>query len=121
MGRMKTIKLACGLLLMAGLGVSSAVASDNEAEDRRLFEETTWGGVYTCAAIDARLHPETARAQQIVMHAVENSDAIPKAHAQAFRKLASAKVDALVAAGRLANFAEERCPQAKVVYMTTGK
>lgn len=118
---MKTIRLACGLLMMAGFAVSSAVASDNEAEDRRLFEETTWGRVYTCAATDERLHPETARAQQIGMHVIENSDAIPRAHGQAFRKLASAKVDALVAAGRLAKFAEERCAQARVVYMTTAK
>lgn len=118
---MIAIKVVCWLAMMAGFIASSAGASDNEAETRRLFEETTWGGVYTCAAIDQRLHPESASAHETVLRVFEKANAIPQAHGQAFRKLASAKVDALSAQGQMAKFAAQSCAQAKVVYMTTGK
>jgi hypothetical protein len=98
-----------------------AAASDDDVESRKLFAQTTWGGVYTCSAIDERLHPENGNAQQTVLRVFERGYAIPKAHGQSFRKLASEKVAALAAEGRLARYVEANCPHAEVGYMTTGK
>jgi hypothetical protein len=107
--------------IIASVGASSATATDNEAESRRLFAETTWGGVYTCSAAEERLRPENAEAAQMVLQAMEREFAIPKVHGQSFRKLASAKVDSLSSEGRLEKFAADSCRHAKVGYIATGK